>query len=405
MKVSNFQIILVAGIIFLTSYTQAQEGFKKMSLEEMYRTALDNNPEYQNAGLLIDRSIQARKSAWDLGMTSLEWTHGQINTNAIDNNLTLTQDFGSPFEQVARLKYLKEETGYYSIYKEKIEKEIRRDLAGVYYQWQLQKTLIGITIEMLSLLEKAVQQSEVRYNTGEANQLSMLMIESRFIELRNLKKEQETDLLNSEHRLRQLIFTDEKIIPADSILRRIRLNNTSADKDSMLLNVSDLKLMSKNIDMARSSLKVYRSGLSPRFNAGYFNQEIDNVPGFQGWQIGVNFPLWFFPQQSRIQTALIDLSIVGNVYETGKMEIENTISLMKVNLSRLDEKIDFYESTLNPNAGLMQNHAAALYETGEIDYLEYLQNMMTVHSTFKEYWKLINEYNQQVIELHYYQQP
>ena len=51
---------------------------------------------------------------------------------------------------------------------------------------------------------------------------------------------------------------------------------------------------------------------------------------------------------------------------------------------------------------LIEENANLLYESGEIGYLEFVQNLTTSLQIQEDYWSLLNEYNQLVIEMYYY---
>ena len=148
--------------------------------------------------------------------------------------------------------------------------------------------------------------------------------------------------------------------------------------------------------------RLMKSQISPSLLAGYYTQEIDHVPGYQGWKVGLNFPLLFMPQKARSQAASIELSRAENQYVFEKLKASQEISSLLNKYNQLKESLTFYESERLENADLIDKNARSLYESGSIGYIEFVQNLTTARQIREDYVRLVNEYNHYVIDLYYY---
>ena len=140
----------------------------------------------------------------------------------------------------------------------------------------------------------------------------------------------------------------------------------------------------------------------PTFFVGYFRQNIDQVHGFEGWQAGISFPLWFFPQSAKVKEMKINREIARNEYEYQKFIVRNTVENFTRELSKLATRIDYYRSSALQHADVMVRTAGLQYEKQEIGYLEYLQLLHTAMTIRLGYLDALKSYNQMAAQLEYY---
>lgn len=380
----------------------AQTTQESLSLEEMTAVALKNNPDYKNSGLLIEKSIYARKTVWDPGQTTFDWSHGQINSLLDDDHFLIMQEFGSPFSHASLSRLRNSETEYYKRMKEKTGREIRRDLAVTYNEWVYYSTIEKITAETLKFLERAAEYSGLQYQTGESNLLSKLLMETKYLDLASYKKSLENRKFGYQNELMKITFSEKPIIPSDTILVLRNDSGILSSKDTLSATSPDVVVLEQLVKIADNHISFQRAGLTPDLKAGYFNQKIDHVTGFDGWQIGIGVPLWFFPQKSRIQMAKVDRSIAENQYRMQLSSAEYELMTLFNTLQLLNERIEFFRNRILTNADVIENNASEMYESGEIGYIEYIQNIITANQSREDYWMLVRDHNKVIYQIEYY---
>ena len=379
----------------------AQSMSRAMSLDEMVKLAMNNNPMIRNSGLYIEKSNFDKKTAWEPGPTVFDWTHGQINTIKDDDYFLILQDLGSPFSHASLAKLKNSQIRYYQILKDKTEKEIRRDIAIAYNDWLFYTTVELISSQTLEYLEKAADYSGLQYRSGESSLLSKMLTETKYLELVNYKKDLANRKSELENQLMKWTYSEDPVIPTDT--------GISVRDDSYIINKKDsafyspeIALSEQLVSIARSNIGFQKAGLTPTLKAGYFNQKIDHVSGFNGWQIGIGIPLWFFPQRSRIQMAMIDRSIAENQNDYQKRSTEFDLKTLYNKLQLLNDRIIFFETRMLTNAATIESNAIQLYESGEIGYIEYIQNIISVNKTREDYWTLVKDHNQIIFQIEYF---
>jgi cobalt-zinc-cadmium resistance protein CzcA len=397
MKIDRY---ITGFILFLLSFSGYGQELK-ISFEEMWYITLENNIQIRNANILVDRSDYMKKTAWDFGALDFDFTRGQQNTEVVDNFYTIEQGLGSPFTISATKKYFESEKSFYQKNKEMIAKRIKRQLQGLYNSWLFEYELISILDGTLSLLEKSADYARLRYETGESNLLSSAMLTSEYQRMVIEKNLHEVHLNSLENDIRTIVNTDSIIIPVETKLTKLEID--LPDKPEFKIDsVPDVKAMQKYVAVADRNYRLVKSQMSPSFRAGYYNQEIDLIPGYQGVNVGLSFPLLFMPQKGRKQAAQLDLFMAENQYEYQKINAKLQLEKLFQQYEQLKANIEYHEEERLSNALMIEDNANILYEEGEIGYIEFTQNLKTSRQIREDYLNLIREYNLIVIELFYY---
>ena len=397
MKIEKY----ISGIIifFLSLPVYGQE--LRTSFEEMWYITLDNNIQIRNADILVNRSEYMKKTAWDFGDLDFDFTRGQQNTEMVDNMYSFEQGLGAPFTISATKKYFESEKSFYEKNKEMIEKRIKRQLRGLYNSWLFEFEMIGILDSTLSILEKSAEYAQLQYETGESNLLSKAMLTSEYQRMLIERNLHEVNLNSLENDIRTIINTDSIIMPVESKLSKLEID-LPENPEYLIDSVPDVKAMQQYVAVADRNYRLVKSQMSPSFRAGYYSQEIDLVPGYQGVNVGLSFPLLFMPQKGRKQAAQLDLFMAENQHAYQKINAKLQIETLFQQYVQLTANIDYHEKERLSNALMIEDNANILYEAGEIGYIEFTQNLKTSRQIREDYLKLIREFNLIVIELFYY---
>ena len=145
-----------------------------------------------------------------------------------------------------------------------------------------------------------------------------------------------------------------------------------------------------------------RAAWFPSLSAGYFNQEIDNVTGFEGFQAGLRFPLVFPSTGSLVKKAKIQYQIDANLRLIEKTQqisqLENELISYEKNKLRFEA---FNDEIIN-RTNEMLNTVRLRFEKGEINYFEFLQSLESVYGLRYEYFNSLRDYNNSGLTLKYY---
>ena len=193
--------------------------------------------------------------------------------------------------------------------------------------------------------------------------------------------------------------TDTRYTPSESTMVRLDL---VSEKDSLSLqNNPYISYIRQYSDLQSAVVKSEGAQHLPDFSIGYFNQSIDKVNGFDGIQIGMSFPLWFWSQSGKVKAARIERDKAEN-----KLAAEtNRIRLELENHFRQLEKymfiLKYYEDKALRQANLILEHSLKAYSAGNISYIEYANASSDAFDIKMEYLEAINNFNQTVVRINY----
>ena len=177
-------------------------------------------------------------------------------------------------------------------------------------------------------------------------------------------------------------FSD--LMPSDSLI------------DAPLLN-----LYKSRTNVSEAAWKTERAGYLPKLDLGYSLQSIDGRSGFHGWEAGISVPLLFFSQSGRTKAARINVEIAGQQYQQKELELNAKYSGM---LSRYESMLDllrYYKNEALPLAEEQIGAAYLGYRLGNIDYIQFIQNMESAIKTRQEYLIHLEDYYSLKEQLHY----
>ena len=399
MSASKRLIFFLLGL-FIQLHLSGQET--RVSFDTMWEIALRNNIQIRNAELMVEKSRTMERTAWNFGTLDFEFTRGQQNTELIDNMYTFRQGLGAPFTISATKKYYASEQDFYRRNVDVVTRETKKGLRYAYYNWLYENRLIGLLDSSIVVYRKAYGFAELQYNMGETNLLSKALLASELERLILRRDLHAVSLMTLENEIKTILNTDSIYIPVERDLDKIVVLLREEIDHVPVDSVPEVLVQKSHLDLMDRYYRLAKSEISPSLSAGYYNQEIDNIQGYQGWLIGVSFPLLFIPHKARSQAAYIELSRAENAYQFEKLKIRQEIEAILARYEQMRESLQYYETKRLNNAELIVQNAEMLYESGDIGYIEFVQNLTTARQIWEEYLLLIKEYNQHIIDLFYY---
>lgn len=386
------RIATIAILAVIISAVQAQSS---LSLDQLIEKGLQQNLHLQNTRLETEKSRKMIKSSWDIGLTQGTLQRGQINSVLLDNYWTIQQDFGNPVQSIIRTGYLKQQTKVTQQRSKQEEAMLRMNISVAYNHAVYLQSKLKLARYALIRTEDYQKIMNLRFETGETNMLEKLNLENQLALFKNQVELTEAEYRKSLRTIRQLINSDSLFIPADDSLKIIPWNGDTTLKHPAL------SVLDEEIKSSYKLMHTQKAGFAPTVNAGYFNQQLDHVSNFQGYQVGIGLPLWFLNKQTEIQTSRISVLQKENekIYTEHEMksELESIIDQLRIYSTQLD----FFRTSLLSNAAQALSKARMMYEQGEIGYIEYWNHFNNSYQVETEYLDLVSAYNE-LIYLHAY---
>ena len=398
MNMKSKNLLLIVALLILPKLSSAQE---KISLDEAINLAKQNNLELINASLNVERQQKLVKTAWSLGDTEISYGYGQFNTELDDYLWNIRQDFGLPFHQSSTSNYMKRLVEKSEAEKALISRKIELETSLSFWElvWRMHR--LKLIESDFQQYEQATRIADLKYQSGESNLLSKVMMEAKYEDLRLMLQQADADLTASQIHLLKVIQTDTLYLPNIDSLKKVALEFNS---DSLLLiydNSAVLLLLRKDLSATEQLVKVEKSSISPRLGLGYFNQSLDKIRGFSGWEVSLSFPLWARPNSGKIQSAKIQNQISSNTYMRQKHQLVSDLKTLNKQRTTLQDKLETYENISLRNAELIVENADLLYRNGEIEYLEYIRSIGQAINMRLNYLDNLYEYNLVTLRMNY----
>lgn len=405
LKIPRFvkTIILFIGLStpMLLTAQENKNDVQKISMNQAVEMALTNNPDLQNAQLSVKASKLAKQGAINFEPTQFTYQNGQINSALIDQSFDISQNFGSILTHFQTGKYINQKLALSETEYTLAVKQVTAQTKTAYLRWVFLLNQYKIKLQEADLFKEFVRIAQLKYSLGESKILEQIIAETEYASIKNELQKIKEELMIAENNLKQVMNLDGNFIPESDSLEIITLipSGDSLERFSASVLVSYYDNLYQ-IEKAKHNIE--RSNYFPAISAGYFNQEIDNQPGFTGWSIGVSFPLWFLPQNASVQQAKIESEKAYNILEYQKFNIEKEIENLVLQLDQLQNNLIYYHENALIKAEVLINTAKLQFEKEDIEYFEFLQSIKTALEIKLNYLNTLFDYNKTAIELEFY---
>lgn len=393
--------IFILSLALISTATYAQ----KMSREEVIQAALKNNDRLKAEELHVEQARQLKKTQTDIGKFSATLMKGQYNTIQQDNNITLTQSIPFPSTLLAQSKLGREQIvgaeRSLALAQNNLVYEVKTAYELLLYHHALRQLLLSQD----SLFTDFARAASVRYKTGEGTLLEKTTAESQLLEIKNQLQQNEADITITQMRLQVLVKSTALIDATEPFVRR-------TVQASGLDNNPTLQYELQQTIISKQALQVERTRFLPDLEFGYFNQSLigfQNTSGteefydknkrFQGFMIGVAFPLWAAPQAARAKAANYQQQAAQKNTDYTKALINQEYEQAQRELKKNEISLAFYEQSALQNAALILTQAFKSFRAGEIGYVEYLQSLRTAIGIKANYLLALQQHNLSIIKI------
>lgn len=392
---------LILILLLRTICVQAQ----LISRDQAVQTALQNNQLIKSAEYEVAYFKQMKKTGSDIGKFSAVWMNGQYNTIERDQNFTFTQSIPFPTAIAANSRLKQEQLIGSQLKLSVAQNTLVYDVKVVYEKLLYQQAVLQLLVSRDSLYSDFARASALRYQAGESNLLEKTTAETQLQDVKNQLRQTEADIAILQQKLKTLLKSEVIVQPSEE-LSKLSYTNEST------INNPELSYLNQQITISEQSKKVERSGHHPDILFGYFNQTLigfqntngqevfyDKSKRFQGFQLGVSFPLWFVPQLARSKAAAFQESASREHAEYFQTSLSGEIEQTNLELARNESSLQYYENSALKNADLILAQARKGYEGGEIGYIEFLQSIRNAYEIKAAYFLSLNTYNLSVIKM------
>ncbi len=387
--------VLLLGGLLLSTTLQAQ---KPLTLDECMALALQNNQALKLGSLEIASTQALEKTAIELPKTSMDAQFGRTQTFS-NNDFTLSfgQGFALPSLYKAQAQLLKSHTLTAEKRLALTKNQVKGMVKSLYYHILSIQQLQGILLQQDSLYQSALRAASLRYKTGETNLLEKVATETRLREIQNRRQGLKADEKNV---YQQLAFLLQ--IPANFVIE----SNVPWQKPLVVYDKTNALAQSPVVDVAQQQQTVARfqtqleiAKQKPDFRIGLTNQSIENHINQNYIQAGINIPIFAKAQKARIQAAGINEQIARDNTALVQAQWQKELTALEIQKDKLGQSIQYYQQSAIPQADLMLKTAHTSYQAGDIEYVEFVQNITQAWQIKEQYVAEMQQFNQIIIQI------
>jgi len=395
---STATIILLGFISFFgINSATAQEQPQNITIEKAVSMAFENNPSIKAANLEIEKQESLKKSAFDLDKTAITYKNGQINGLQNDYEISVSQDFKFPTVYGAQSKLQKERIVFSEVSLALEKNKLERDVRAAYLELWFAKNKFSLISNLASAFQNFATIAEKRFEFGETNLIEKMSAEGKQSEINLLKSEASLDVENLTRQLQLLLNTESSITIIDGDLDKIPIS--TVEKNDNINPI--LSLQEQYVIVSESEHKLEKARFLPDLSAGYFNQQIEGVKNFTGFQVGIKVPVFFWSQNGKTQAAKKNNEIAQLNYEQIKLNLNAEIQSNLQDFEKHKASLLYYETKGLQLVDKLFSSANKAYKEGEVGYVEYITTLEQAVQIKESYLNRLNLYNQTVNKINY----
>jgi cobalt-zinc-cadmium resistance protein CzcA len=391
--------IILLLFLFVPAFSAVGQQ-QELNLEQLTQMALKNNSRMKAYSYKTEQAKALTKTAFAIPKTYI--SYGTDQNNIAENGYPLKvwsieQDLAFPSLYVAEKKVKNIE---YDIAKTEFQLEknhLLKEVSVSYFECATLGEKIAVYQNLDSIYTILLTQYEKKLELKDANKLEYLNIKSKRNQIALSLSKLETLLDISYEKLKVLVNSPEDFIPPKEcdVISKAMINMDS---------LSVFSYMHLKTEHASSQIKVKKRTSLPDLKFNYFRGSniYANSQNYNGFEVGLSVPLFFFSSKNTIKSAKLGLEVQKQLVENETAKIKGRIDELNAILFQNSNLIKQYKETEILLANEIKRTAIKSYNLGEIDFFHLTNSLETALMIESEYFDVVLNYNKIYLELLYF---
>jgi outer membrane protein, heavy metal efflux system len=401
--------IILFLFISVSIYGQTVQGRISLSLDEALNIALKKNFEMVKSQGAIDAAKGRFWTSISLPQPTVSLSHEFVPVSKgladfQERTLEISQSMEFPtniFLKGSRSNY---ELKVTENEMDKTSIEISSRVKRQYKEVLINEKKSALAEDNLKITKDFVDKAELKQKSGEGTKLELITAKMQLKEAAIALESAKNELSFSKNELLSLLNTKEyngqELILTDSLSfspLELKYDELLADAQQ---NSSDLKKFGNMLSIASINKTLAWSSLLPNLSVSYLKQAIPGNNDFYGFSFGVSVPVWFmFDQRGQVQESSANYLIAEEEIKSRKNSLELNLRNAFISFNYGQSQIKSYLYEMLPQAEEIFNLAKLSYNSGEINYVEYLQAKQNLISIRNNYFNSLSNYYSSLSQL------
>lgn len=389
----------LATAVLLMLSTASFSQIRQLTLEEAMQVARTNNARLQSQGIRVERQEALKGTAFDVDKTNVYYSFDENNIAPNERPLKvwgIQQSFDFPTVYTAERKLnqaqVELEKRQYAIEEWQLEANISRAFYRIKYLVQLQSQYEYLD----SIYERFSTVAARKFELGESNALEKMTAESKQNEIQLQLKYVEKDLAIAYAQLNRWIQLDEPFKVATESLKQVEINYTPVSNPM-------LNYLEQEQQVAIQTTDLQKNSWLPDIDMEYFQgtNNASDAQTFSGFQIGLGIPLFFGAQKSKVKASELDRQRMELVYQDYQQLLMTRSNQYLLELQKFEQAINNYSRVGGELAGSLIVAANRSFQSGDIDFYQYLQTVERAVQIKVDYLQNLWQYNDKALSINY----
>lgn len=371
-----------------------------LSLEQVLEQAQTNNAGLESQRIAVTQQRSLLPAAYDIDRTHIYYGYDQNNIAANNQPLSIIgveQTFQLPGiyrakQELQQGKTAKQEQ-VLRLEERHVAKEVSKAYLTVVYWAKRQENFLYLD----SLYRELATAASRRYELGETNYLEQLSTTSKQQEI-TLQLQQCEDALEASYQgLNQWLQAntpfqvDTKKFPVLTV------------QDTSISNHPAIAYFQQEEINAELAVKVAQKEMLPDLQLAYFagTNGAAEATIYHGFQVGVGIPLWRKGTKAQITAAELQRNITAQQKLDYEIQLQTTSARLQAQATKHERALEYYRTNGQQLAQEIIHTSTRAFQTGEIDFLHYLQSLDQAKRMENDYLDQRLQYYLTILELNY----
>lgn len=403
--------IMVGTSFAFTSHVAG--GDEQTRLESLISEALDNNPQIQSSQNMWKaekyKITQSRTLPDPMAHYGYYGESVETRVGPMEHKVGASQKIPFPSKLVFQGRAQKKAAEISSEEFEATKREIIKNIKAVYYDIFWVDKAIQITQGEKAILENLESVAKRKYESKMAPGQDVIKAQvgiSELIDRLYLLNENRESLVSQMNSLLNRPRNTPFCGVAD--VNPSEFNHSLADLREMAgISRQELKGAKLAIEKAQHEKSLAKLNYVPDLTFGFdytfIGKGSTTMPndGKDAWlgTVSLNIPIWFNKLNAQIKEKKVALESVKQNYEDTKNIVDYEVESLYYKIRSSRDIINLYKNALIPQTEQSFDAAKTGYESGEADFLNWLDAERTILQTKLTYYKAIADYQKSIAQM------
>lgn len=400
----KIRIIITITAFLISSIPNMAQAGETLTLEKVLSLAYENNPRMIEAAKAVEAAKGDLMTARAFSNPEVEFEIGGLKKNELGERKTnldsfeARQGFDPPGVRGKKSKIARSEV---LIRQEEVKStwsQVYAETRGIYSRIILNKKELELTSENLNILRQFFSRVQQRFQSGQALKNDVQRAKIELLDAENSYLSAEKELKINKARLNLLLgramdnlFEIEEELKDEELRLDLQELTREAFSKSPTMKSEDLALNSKTANLTKEQL----SRLPSPFVG--FQRTTEEYENDSSLVVGFSVPLWSL-NQGEVKKAQAEKEAQTAKTQEVKRELAFSVFEAYLNAELAHRQLELLKKSLE-EANELLSLANLRYSEGEIDFINFLDQVKTAAQTRIKYYQGLFNLNKAINEL------